>query len=422
MKTNAPTLNIVLLAKPDRKGLHPIVLRAHWQGVMAEKRTGVSIPSNVWNKRTSTIKSTYPNSKELNKIIQDTYSMALSRKLELEGSELPFVINEIFQDKVISNKLDIEWLVEQMVKDRNLSITTTHTLRYTVSKLKQYIPQHPILLTKLDSDCIQAWGRYLSDEGLKNSTIINYMYSVCNIWNYAISKKYVAASLNPFLFFNPRKVYKSEIKKKAITKDEYSLIRKVLEQAINKHQNLSVFSDTHSDEFALAMYILGYTFGGLAFADMAELKKDQIITKEVEGKPCYIFNNVRRKKTNHPVPIMVTKDGFIEKLIEYYMSTPGEYLFPIYNVTPFNFNDESKALDLARVGRYVNNGLRRVTGLDITYYSCRHSFATHYVTTPGSSPVYLASMMGRSVNGIWRYVQDIYSNEELIRERSRMGL
>lgn len=39
-----------------------------------------------------------------------------------------------------------------------------------------------------------------------------------------------------------------------------------------------------------------------------------------------------------------------------------------------------------------------------------------------NNPIQLATMMGRSVNGIFRYVKTIQTENETLKERKRMGL
>lgn len=419
MKTNSPTLKIIQLDQPNKEGLYPIVVRAHWNG-RAERRTGIALPKSAWSVRTSTVKSTYPNAQKLNQVILAVYNQALQRKLALEHSGEVYTVKDIFGEVEHQNRLDIDWLVKQMIKERGLAFGTAKTLNQICSVLKTYSGQSTIILTTLNSDYIQAFGRYLSAKGLNNSTIVDYLYRISNMWNYAISKKYIAAGLNPFLVFNPRRVYKSEVKKHAITKEDLESFKDILKDFIKVHRNnMSVFDDVRTNEFAIAMYILGYTFGGLAFVDMANLRKEQIVVKEIDGKRYYSFNEVRRQKTHHPVPITIAIDDITRPLIDHYLLTPGDYLFPIIDkeYTPKELHKRMNSVE-----KSVNLHLRKVTGMDITYYSCRHTFASLYLVQPGASPIYLASMMGRSINGIWRYVQDVYSDNDMIRERMRMGL
>ncbi len=74
----------------------------------------------------------------------------------------------------------------------------------------------------------------------------------------------------------------------------------------------------------------------------------------------------------------------------------------------------------------LNKKLREVLGElgydteDVSYYSFRHSFASHYMANPDSNPIYLATMMARSVNGIFRYVRSIESATDMIRERNKV--
>ena len=57
---------------------------------------------------------------------------------------------------------------------------------------------------------------------------------------------------------------------------------------------------------------------------------------------------------------------------------------------------------------------------NITFYSMRHTFATIYMSNPSANPVHLATMMGRSVNGIYRYVKSLQSVDDIIDEREKI--
>lgn len=420
MKTANATINIVLLAKPDRTGLHPVVLRAHWQGKMAEKRTGISIPTTVWNKRTCNIQPSYPNASALNNQIHTLYNEAMNRKVLLEKEGSIKDIREVFQSGDIRNQLDYKVLMEGLINDRALAYSTALKLRCSYSTLCNFMNTTVFRITDMTCDRLAAYGRWLQASGLKNGSIKNNLYDISNVWTYAITQRLVDPTTNPFITFHPKLIYPVVIEKKAITKEQLQHIQEQLIDLIFKHSNdLSIFSDTHSDEFALAMYILGYHFGGLALVDMANLRKDRLEVVKKGVLNYYVFRDVQRQKTNRPVPLIVKQDIITRPLIEYYLTTPGEYLFPINDHTGTPKEQHKRMNTMART---INNHIRRATGLDITYYSCRHTVASIFMGQQGSNPLTLAAIMGRSVNGIFRYVKTLISEDEIIEARASIGI
>lgn len=419
MRTSTATINIVQLAHQDRQGMHPIVLRAHWHG-MAEKRTGVSVPKSVWNKRTCTIQPSYPNSQALNNQIHTAYNEAMNRKVMLEKEGPIKDIREVFQSGEVRNRLDYKLLMEGLIADRALSYSSAIKLRYSYATLCRFMGRDVFRINELTQDRLAAYGRWLQNEGLKNGTIKDHLYDISNVWTYAITQRIIDPTTNPFITFHPKMIYPVMVEKKAITKEQFDTIHgMLLDKIIHNHNDMSEFSNIYSDEFTLAMYVLGYHFGGLALVDMANLRKDKLEIQKVGTLNYYVFRDVQRQKTNRPVPLIVKQDLTTRPLIEYYLSTPGPYLFPINDHTGTPAQQHSR---MNTVARTINRHLQKITGLDITYYSCRHSYATHYINTEGSNPVHLAAMMGRSPAGIFRYVQTIQSDEDIIAERSRMGL
>lgn len=418
MRTTSATLGVILLDKPTKTGTYPIVIRAFWHG-RAEKRTGISIPRNMWSEHTSTIKPSYPNATKLNGVIQRMYTEALNRKIELEAKGPLKDVRDIFKDDPISG-LNYFTLLTGMIKDRSLSLGSEHKYMTSYSDICKFLETKNFDITILDSDKLMSYGKWMKNRGLKNSTINERLYNICAVWQYAINKELVDAGLNPFRRFNPRKVYKSDETKRAIEHYEYRGIEDKLSALISTHaKDMTPFSKWTTDEYALAVFVLGYLFGGLAFVDMIKLRKGQISTKRVGNGTYYLINDVVRQKTNRPVPIIFKKDMISAPLMEYYMSLPGDWLIPSNCHTGNPINDRKH---LYSIEKSVNLHLRKASGLDITYYSCRHSYATHYINTEGSNPVHLAVMMGRSVNGIFRYVKTLTSDEDIIAERRRMGL
>lgn len=420
MKTNTATLRIMMLEQPNKQGLYPTVIRAQWNG-RAERRTGIAIPKSAWAEKTSTIKPTYPNAQQLNITIQRMYNEVMQRKVELEmHGNLESAKDLFVHHSVKKSTLDYRTLKDEIQIKRASSYGTSRTYEVAYNAICEFLGVKDFDITVLDADKCRAFGKYLQRKGLKNGTIFNYLSSIGSVWYYAIKEGLVLANLYTFDTFNYRVAYRTEITKKAISKEDFYNIEDILFDRVTlQHDDLSKFSDVKTDEFALAMYVLGYHFGGLAFVDMSNLRKDQLTVKNEHHETIYIFKDVYRQKTNQPVPIVLSGNNVVNKLIKWYLSQPGDYLFPINDHTG---SPKEQHLRMNSVEKSINLHLRNVTGLDITYYSCRHGYATHYLNCEGSNPIHLATMMGRSVNGIFRYVKTIQTEDEILKERKRMGL
>lgn len=418
MRTNTATIRVVMLDQPTKSGDYPIIIRAYWHG-RAEKRTGISVPRNAWSERTSSIKSSYPNAGQLNGVIQRMFTEALNRKIELELKGPIRNVHDIFTQAPVS-VLNYLTILSSMIKARSLSLGSESKYMSSYSDLCKFLDTKVFDITELTKDKLMSYGKWMKNKGLKNSTIIERLYNVCAVWRYAIDNGLVDAGLDPYRTFNPRRIYEADITKKALDFPEYQRVEDILSEYIFRYtDDMSVFSNVRSDEFALAIFVLGYIFGGLAFVDMSNIKKSQVSIKKIERGTYYIISGVTRQKTNRPVPIIAKKDLITSPLMSYYMSLPGEWLFPLDCHSGDAMVDRRH---LYSIEKSINLHLRKATGLNISYYACRHSYATRYMNMEGSNPVHLAVLMGRSVNGIFRYVKTLTTEEDIINERRRMGL
>lgn len=430
MKTSNPTLNIVQLTQSNKEGLYPIVLRAHWQGEIVEKRTGVSVTKDAWNKQSRCIRPSYPSSSTLNHIITSLYNQALRRKMEIEQYD-PINIRLIFSEapniperKEKKNPLLYSELLNGLISERALAYSSMLKLRYSFNTLCSFMGTKVFSINELTIDRLSAYGRWMKTElHLKNGSIKDHLYDVSNVWTYAITHRLIDPTTNPFITFHPKLIYPQAPEKKAVTEEQFDDIRDKLQDLILlrlKEKRMDVFSNIYSDEFTLAMYVLGYYFGGLALVDMSNLRKNQLSTMQQGKAVYYIFKDVQRQKTNRHVPLIVRRDLLTRPLIEYFMeNSTTEYLFPIRTGET---NPASIHKRMNTIARTINDRLRKITGLDITYYSCRHTFCTVAINKPGVTLPTVAAMMGRSPAGIFRYVKELTNVDDIIKARGVIGL
>ena len=187
----------------------------------------------------------------------------------------------------------------------------------------------------------------------------------------------------------------------------------------------------NSELFALACFLLSYHLQGLAFADLARIKSENVKIADVDGVRYYQFTGLKRKKTNKEIKdIFVEITDEVNPLFHIFYTTMDKregYFLPVLqnNNGDYHYDTGKKVSEATgSCSVIVNKGLRKIfKRLDITedatFYSARHSFATNYVLE-GGNPIYLAELMGRSVNNIFRYVTGLTSYEQNIKERQRV--
>jgi integrase len=118
-------------------------------------------------------------------------------------------------------------------------------------------------------------------------------------------------------------------------------------------------------DFARNMFVLSFFLRGMAFVDMAFLKKSDLRN----GILTY-----RRHKTNQQLQIRWTKE--MQQILDKYPPNDGQYLLPI--ICPSEIEDWRAYLN---AGRKVNYHLKHLgellnIGTPTTFYRARHSWAS----------------------------------------------
>ena len=146
--------------------------------------------------------------------------------------------------------------------------------------------------------------------------------------------------------------------------------------------------------------------------------------RHINGKT-YFAIDTKRSKTGVPVRIRIAKDDYSNAMLLPLLKHDSEYLLPYFSGNP---SEAEIHKVLNREQHYINNCLRwwwqrlnRAIGSKIgavkfpeeaTLYSARHSFAQLYLSQ-GGNPLQLATLLGRSVNGISVYVKLLTNESDL---------
>ena len=460
MKVQSATVKVCLItAKRSKSGECAIVIRVQYNG-RKDKHLGIKIEPKYWDAKNEQIKRLYPNSVELNRIIQEAKKKILDRKYEYEVNNTPYTAAMLLDDSrnikpdLCGNSIILKQLVGRLILERRLKPNTIKTYKLMLNLIERYSGKSSanLILTEIDEKfCISfcKWMKNnIGDRNKAEGTINAVCSKIASVWNYAIENKLISSDLYPFRRFKYNTEYRQSEKKKSLNNDcitimeasfsQYMIVDPVSGTMRYKGEHYAKLLHRHTEEFALAMYILGFRLQGLAFADLARVKIDDVSEEKHGEDVYYVFNHIRRSKTNEPVPIVLKKDAMGLALMECFIYTANNregYLFPILqnDMHAYNYDTDEKishALDTAE--RMVNKNLKKyarrinsergeeVIPTDITFYSMRHTFATLYMNNPNANPVHLATMMGRSVNGIYRYVKSIQSVKDIISEREKI--
>ena len=460
MKTDTAIIRLAqITSRAKADGTYPIVLRVQFNG-RKEKYLNVSCPIKYWDKKNEVVKNGYANAAALNLILKEAKDKVIERKYQYELKGIQYTAAMLLEDSLnikpnlCGNSIVLYDLVQRLIEERHLVPNTIKNYNLMMDKVEQYSRKSPklIILTELDEKFVRGLCKWLKLNVItttKAEGTINVVCSkIASIWNYAISHNLISADLYCFKKWKYNVEYRSTEIKKALNRDAIKALEAKFSQLIivdpfdlamaYKAEAYSKLIVRYTKEFAIAIYLIGYRLQGLAFCDLADIKANDVSIEKHNDTEYYVIQNIRRNKTNVPVPVVLKKDMIGMALMDCFIRTANlrdGYLFPILqnNLHSYTYDTpQKKANALQTSERLVNDNLKKIAAEinkeigkeiispDITFYSMRHTFATIYMANPNANPVHLATMMGRSVSGIYRYVKSLQSVDDIIDEREKV--
>ena len=234
--------------------------------------------------------------------------------------------------------------------ERSNHIGTARNYSCTLNSLASFLNNEDVSLRNVDSALIDNYNIFLIKRGIVRNSISFYMRILRAVYNRAVVEN-LAEQLHPFAH-----VYTGVDKTRK---------RAVSEQVI---VNLSQLSLPENSQLNLArdLFLFSYFARGMAFVDMAFLKKSDLGNDSI---------SYTRRKTGQLLTIHIEPQ--IQKIINKYIDGNSNYVFPIISAC-----STSGAYEQYKVGiNTYNRHLKKLASLlpdqvSLTSYVARHTWAT----------------------------------------------
>jgi len=225
----------------------------------------------------------------------------------------------------------------------NKQFGTARNYRSAQKSLHDFLNKNEILFSELTSQCINAYEIWLEKKGVSRNTTSFYMRILRSLYNKATGRQ-LTSETSPFY-------------------NVYTGIDKTRKQAIDaniiKLLHQIDLTDKPSLAYARDLFIFSFYTRGMAFIDIAFLKKKDV----KEGRIQYI-----RHKTNKTMSIKI--EPCMQEIIKRhaYKTIQSKYLFPI--ILPYKTQNEYTQYQNAL--SYYNKQLKKLSEHSTIGYQCRN--------------------------------------------------
>ena len=272
---------------------------------------------------------------------------------DLDGSGVTYSVGDIIKryKSPECHVFVLDFMKNQIRLMRNANrLGTALNYEKTMKNIAEFLGGVNLPFSAMTEQLIADYNAFLVQRGMVRNSISFYMRIMRAVYNKAVRQKLVEQS-HPFT-----EVY---------TGIDRTRKRAVSESVISQLYKLKL---TEGTPLALArdIFIFSYCTRGMAFVDIAYLKKENI----QNGVICYA-----RRKTGQLLSVRI--EPSIQRIIARYSSALSPYVFPILTST-----ETKEAYEEYQVA--INNHnrlLRRLSkmlpaGCKLTSYTSRHSWAT----------------------------------------------
>lgn len=356
MKTDRPTLKVIIDTTKKRKSDDkcPIFIQVTWKGNRAKEKAGFLTEKEFKKHSYKANKTLMRRIREIDRRIEE---------LSLDGGFDP--LSKVFGKDYTPFKI-----ISELCRIKKLTPKTIEGYFSTLKVLKFYFGED-FSLNELTLSQIQGFARTIR---VAPSTMAFYLKNLKSTLNFAAERGYVKENVMRS-WKHKREGYKDREKPRSRSKYEISEYVKRWKE---------------KREECIGIWLAGYYFNGLALTDLISVNWSSVEPRFIEDGEYYSFI-VERKKTKEVAHIMCPVTSLTKDLKEFLDGEPWK---------KHRFYSQ-----------YINLKLKKIDKT-LTYYQCRHSFASLLVST--RTPLNtIASMLGRSVNGLSTYIHRVTEDETL---------
>lgn len=448
MRKCATTITPMLLKSRSKDGKYQVVIRINHHGRYYLNIGNVYACACEWDENHQRLRKKYPNAEAINKLISDKVYEIEQRMYQFISVGKSFTAKELCSCGDNSMSVDIDDVVRNLSKERNLTPKSIRNYCNTTNRVKGFIGRNKVNLNELDSTTLRRFGDWMRNtRKLADGTIQISLAHIASMWNYCISKRILSRSDYPMDEWNYLSTYHQQPHHISLTFHQMLLLESyyttnylVVDQASAcwNYKNPSNHISLSHCELYISLYLIGYRMQGLALADLLSIRKEQLSYITKNGISYMVISGLKRQKTGVSVEVVVEMDDMCLSLLKVFIDTIDSrdgWLFPIYYGLSFNKLTDDVVTDARaacgrRISRYVSSvGVELNKVIDnpserfpsrITYYSCRHTFATLYMERGSGNISALASMLGHNVASTTNYVKELRSVDALIESKGGM--
>lgn len=375
MKTTQPQISLRVEESKKRKsdGLSPLYIVVSWKGRVKEA-TGIYIQPNQL--KNNVIKGNSRANEQLQKRLAEIDDNIKC----LQTTRQPFTAAQILEKQ--QARMTILSIARKIQEVKHLKDSTMVNYAQAHRHLLLYFGQD-YDLQDITLAQIQGFARILAKDHKPTA--------VCGILNvikstYTFAYEYMGMPRHGVMDWkHKRDGYAPARNPKAVTTTQ-----------VDKLLIIATAKDYHdrSLQEAARIWLSGYYFGGLALCDLMRVDWGEVMksVEYIDNQPVISFE-VYRSKTQQLAKVVTPITSLTGTLLMFLVSKPWG------NRTPQQYS-----------GR-INNQLKKLDKT-LAYYASRHTFCTQLVESQANISD-IATMMGRSVNGIATYIKQVTDTQHL---------
>lgn len=241
----------------------------------------------------------------------------------------------------------MEKVMEQL--RRAGKVRTSETYRSTLNSFMRFRKDEEVLLEEIDSDLMMDYETWLKSNGISMNTVSFYMRILRATYNRAVENNLIAQQY-PF-----KHVYTGIAKtvKRAIP---FRLIKRLKSMDLSSNKMYS---------FARDMFLFSFYTRGMAFVDMAFLRKKDLN----KGTLSY-----RRKKTGQL--LFIKWEPCMQEIVDRYFDAESPYLLPL--IKKVGVKERNQYINgMHQINKYLGKiGEDMNIPIPLTLYVARHTWAS----------------------------------------------